>query len=366
MKRPIHFPIQILALCVAALLAGHTTPAALAQAAESLPCADPDTKCARQAALQSPVRKKSFWSAAMSQPLEQRIGVAPAELLTYLALDNMADGITNRPRAPRLAADLRADILAALAELPPDIKRAVDRKLAGILLVSDLGGTGYTDYAKGGWFGRDAGFVVLDVDVLAGQTANAWATWKENTPFMPDPAFRLEAIIEEPAADNRKNAIQYILLHELGHILSIGETVHPNWDREPNADLNLDRYAFADLSWRIVPEKNRYASRFDKVFVQRTDVVYYFGAKLAASTMRPVYEQLENTNFPTLYAATRPGDDFAESFASYVHTVIMRRPWQIRIHEQGTLVRTFGTCWLEQRCAPKRRLLEDFLGIGTN
>lgn len=362
MKRSINFHIYLVALMFAAC----SGPVVHAQAADGLPCADTDTKCARQAALQSAARKKSFWAASMALPLEQRIGPAPAELLRYLTLDNIADGITNRPRAPNLSADLRADIAAAVAELPADIKRAVDRKLAGIYFVSDLGGTGYTDYAKGGWFSRDAGFVVLDADVLAGQTANSWATWKENTPFMPDAAFRLEAIIEEPAADNRKNAIQYILLHELGHILSIAETVHPNWDQPPNADRNLDRYAFADLSWQIIPSENRFASRFDKAFVQRIEVVYYFGAKLAGSAMLPVYEQLELTNFPTLYAATRPGDDFAESFASYVHTVMMQRPWQIRIHQHGKLVRSVGACWQEKRCEPKRRLLERFLGIGAN
>jgi hypothetical protein len=231
--------------------------------------------------------------------------------------------------------------------------------LAGIYFVSDLGGTGFTDYAKGGWFSRDAGFSVFDIDVLAKQTANAWATWKERSPFADDPAFRLEARIENEAGDNRKNAIQYILLHELGHILSIGEDIHPRWDEAPSS---VDDFPFARLSWEFIPAESRYASLFDKPFALRRDVVYYFGAKLAGRQMPDVYGQLAATNFPTLYAATRPGDDFAESFVSYVHTVMMKRPWEIRLFQDGKLIRTVGTCWEEKRCAEKRRLLEEILG----
>jgi molybdopterin-binding protein len=60
-------------------------------------------------------------------------------------------------------------------------------------------------------------------------------------------------------------------------------------------------------------------------------VVYYFGAKLPAGQMVATYESLERTNFVTLYAATHPADDFAEAFASYVHGVLMGRPWEISI-----------------------------------
>jgi len=343
-----------------ALLAACTGITALAQVPGTLPCAEIDKKCARELALQSPVRKKTFWSDALAKPVEQRIGPAPAELVTFITLDNIQSEIPNRPRAPKIADDLLADAKAARAELPPAIKSLVEDKLAGIYFISDLGGTGYTDYVNGGWSSPDAGFTILDSDVLARQTANAWATWKENTPFHADPAFRLEARIEDPAGDNRKNAIQYIMLHELGHILSIGESVHPRWDEPP---ASLTNFPFAQLSWELVPAEARYASKFDKHFALRREVVYYFGAKLGGRQMAEVYDQITATNFPTLYAATHPADDFAESFVSYVHTVMMKRPWEIRLYQDGKLIRTVGSCWEEQRCAEKRRLLEKILGI---
>ena len=303
----------------------------------------------------------TYWESAFAIPVEQRVGVAAREVVIYLNLDNIQNGYPNKPQAVAIPGDFLKDVNDAFAELPPTVKQLIANKLAGIQFVRDLGGTGFTEYILDRASRPAAGFIVLDVDVLAKQTANAWATWKENTPFKPDAGFRLEAEIEAKGQDNRKNAIQYILLHELGHVASIGAAIHPRWDQPPGKNSTLAGYPFAQLSWRITGKDNRYASLFDASFPQRRNVVYYFGAKLAGNRMVSVYERLEHTNFPTLYAATRPGDDFAETFASYVHTVLLKRPLEIRLYRDGGIAKTYRSCWDEQRCAEKRKLLEEFL-----
>ena len=337
---------------------------AFAETPPALPCAETDTKCARAEALKSPTSKKSFWSSAMAKPVAERIALAPPELVTFMNLDNISADIPNRPRVKAIDELLLNDIRVAFSDIPASIKTLAEKKLAGIYLLHDLGGTAYTDYANGGWFSRDAGFIVLDVGVLEKQTANAWATWKENTPFKTDAAYRLDAIIETAENNNRKNAIQYIMLHELAHVLSIGEKFHPRWDVPPSA---VKGFPFSELSWQFAPEVTSnppgYTSLFETQFPLRREVVYYFGARLGANQINETYTQLVATSFPTLYAATRPGDDFAESFASYVHTVMMKRPWEIRLTHHDKLVRTIPSCWEEKRCAEKRRILEAFLGV---
>jgi hypothetical protein len=94
---------------------------------------------------------------------------------------------------------------------------------------------------------------------------------------------------------------------------------------------------------------------------ERRDVAYYFGAKLGAEQMAATYASLAVTNFPSLYAATHPADDFAEAFASYVHVVLMRKPWQVTISRDGEVLRVVDACWEEPRCAGKRKLLEELL-----
>ena len=346
---------------VLALVTLYWMSVASAQAPLNLECKSGEVKCAFEARGKSPVRNKSFWATALAKPLEQRVGAASSELLVYLNLDNIALGLPNRPHAAVIPVDFLRDMNDALAELPPQVKSLVAQKLVGIYLVKDLGGTGLTDYVHGGWFSRDAGFVVLDIDVLTKQSANAWATWKENTPFRADSAYKLEAQIENEAGDNRKNAIQYILLHELGHIISIGENVHPRWDGPPSS---VEKFPFAALSWKLDPADGKYVSRYDdSVLGERSKLRYYFGASLSAGRMTPLYTQLLETNFPTLYAATHPGDDFAESFVSYVHTVLQKRPWEIRLFSEGKLEKTITSCWDEKRCAEKRAILEQILGF---
>jgi hypothetical protein len=347
-------------LAVSLLLAGLAAPGQ----ERALPCAANDKSCARAALRTSPVKKLAFWKDALAKPLEQRIGAAPAEVIELLALDNIANGFPNQPRPARLAEDFLKDARDALAELPDTVKRHIAPKLAGIYFIEDIGGTGFTEQVYGAGGKPMVGFIILDPLVLAKQTANGWATWKESTPFKPDPAVRLEARIEAGRDDNRKNAIQYILLHELGHVLAVGGDFHPNWNLSPKNVASTAGFAFFELSWTVERREDRFASRFDAAFPQRRDVVYYFGAKLAASEMVPAYEWIEKTNFPTLYAATHPGDDFAEAFASYVHTELMNKPFEIRILRDGRLAKSYVSCWTLERCAAKRRIVERFLQGG--
>ena len=331
------------------------------QAQIAVPCEASDKACLRQAIRSHVVRKPDFWRADFARPLSERVGNAPPELVQFVTLDNLNQGFPERPRAPQPDAALLADVRAAFAELPGPVLHLFERRLIGIYLLEDLGGTGWTDVVRDASGQTVGGMIVLDAAVLKQRTANQWATWKENTPFKPDPRWRLEARIEDAGRDSSRYAIQYILLHELGHVLSLGSDIHPSHLLEPKEVPEGARFPFFDLSWRTDQRRNRFFSLFDLTLAKRDDVGYYFGAHLAAREMLTLYTALEQTNFPTLYAVTRPGDDFAESFASYVHAVLMRQPWEITLSRDGPVVKTFKLCWDEPRCAQKRALLEEIL-----
>jgi hypothetical protein len=343
---------------LAALLAARVVLAAEPAAAA---CTDAEKACIFDQMSRHAVRRAASWDAEHSRPLLERARAAPAMLVEYLDLDNRLNDLKDRPRTATPDAGFMADLRDALAELPPKVRGLVDDRLYGIYLVEQLGGTGYTDVVEDAGRQPVGGYLVLDAGVLSRLTANAWATWKENTPFRPQVGYRLEARIESGAEDNRKNAIQYILLHELAHVLSIGGNIHPPWTTEPkDVQLTMQHRFFAE-SWKVDRWRNTYASLFDADFPQRTSIAYYFGAKLDAADMAPTYARLEKTNFVSLYGATRPGDDFAEAFASYVHVVLMKRPWRITISRGGEVLRAFDACWDEPRCGPKRELLERIL-----
>ena len=328
-------------------------------------CKGTERECALKAGQNHVVKKLAFWQPTLKLPLSQRIGPAPPELIDFLRLDTIAQAIPNKPRAPTLTPEFISEVASAFDELPQAVKNLLTTKLLGIYFIEDIGGTGFTDMVYDAIGTPVAGFVVLDPSVLMKQKANDWASWKENTPFMPSPEFRLTAEIATASQNNRKNAIQYILLHELAHVISIGGTIHPRWDIAPKDVPSLSSYSFFKLSWGRSKDGNSYESLFDKDFPQRKDVVYYFGARLAAGQMLRIYEILERTNFATLYGATGPGDDFAEAFVTYVHTALMKRPFAVRLFKGDTEVKVFKACWDQPRCADKRKILEKLLDVGA-
>jgi hypothetical protein len=347
-------------LCVLFSTVGVLPRTAHPQGQGQTGCGSADQDCTA-ALKQHVIKTRAYWEPAFAKPLEQRIGPVSAQMIDFITLDNIKNSIANRPRIPALTPDFLRDVRQAFAELPAAVKSRLEGKLAGIYFAEDFGGTGFSDEIGEAESRPDTGFIVLDSAVLSGHVANAWATWKENTPFKPLPGFELVAMIEDKSDDNRKNAIQYILLHELGHVLSIGEKIHPPWTIDTKDIHSTKDLPYFSLSWTLPKGSDDYTSLFDASFPQRTDVRYYFGAKLSADRMIETYDRLEATNLPTLYAATHPGDDWAEAFVTYVHTVLMNKPFAIRIYRDGKLAKEYKACWTEKRCEQKRKIIEHFL-----
>ncbi len=347
----------VVALGATALLVA-TTAAELLR----IPCPSGDIKaCALEAGKAHPVKRMPFWQSRFAMPIEERVGPAPPELVQFLALDKLHRGIPGEPREHGDHPGLLADLRAAFDDLPQVVRNRLSERLAGVYLMEDFGGSGFTDMIADASGRKVAAFTVLDANVLDKRTANEWATWKENTPFVADSRHALTATLEKPADDNRRQAIQYILLHELGHVLSVGRDFHPDWNLGPAQVPASESYPFFDIAWTIDRAKSLYMLRDPDSLPEAKQVRYYFGAKLPAAQMAATYDHLGRTSFPTLYAATHPADDFAESFANYVHVVMMGKPFEIAILEDGKVVKRYGPCWNEPRCAAKRRILEDFL-----
>jgi hypothetical protein len=333
------------------------------------PCWNSDKQCLQRAQNASPVQDLDYWQTVFAKPVEQRFGPASPELVDYLILDNRKIDIPERPRAAALPPDFLRDVEEAMRELPPQVKRLVAAKLAGIYFVENMGGSGFTDQI-GGTGAPPVGVTIYDFDVFKQRTANEWATWKENTPFKTQAGYRLSAIIENAPQDNRKNAFQYTLLHEIGHVIAIGGNIHPPWNIAPNQVKATGGYPFFELSWIAPPStdgrndvmtENRYLTVFDAAFPQRRNIVFYFGARLNGSDMLPVYDNLQHTNFATLYSTNGPFDDFAEAFANYVHVVLMKKPFEITIYRDGSVARVYKSCWDEARCLQKRQFIEQLL-----
>jgi hypothetical protein len=224
--------------------------------------------------------------------------------------------------------------------------------LLGVCLGRNLGSSGATDIVVDAGDKRILGCIVLlDVDCFDGHTANSWATHKENLPFRAG-AIALDVQIAEPAADTRAGALQFLLLHEFGHVLSADASFLPRW-WEPVPDAPFD---FLDLSWETTPLQ-RFLPRPGADFDLRARVDFYGQNKLDNDAILGAYAGLEGSGFPSLYGATNPYDDFAECFATWVHSEMMGRPFQLRVDIDGEPQAYLDSFWASPRSGAKRAFM---------
>ena len=300
------------------------------------------------------------WIARQAQPFHERILPLPAEVRDFVHQVNLATGVAAVPAAALPDGQLRADLREALLGMPEAVRALVDPLLLGICVGRGLGSSGITDVVADAQ-GRLLGCVVLlDLDLLETHSANSWATWKENLPFATGAGYSLAAIIAAPEQDTRANALQFLLLHEFGHVLTTDGDFLPRWWEPVATDR---RYAYLDLSW-IVSPFGRFVPRAD--FELRGVVDFYGNNQLFADAIVTAYAGLECSDFPSLYGATNPYDDFAECFASYVHSEVLGRPYVLRVDLDGTPQAWLDSFWASGRSAGKRAFMEAMLqGAGS-
>jgi hypothetical protein len=297
------------------------------------------------------------WSAQLRQPIGERILPLPDEVREFVHQVNMASGLDAVPAPCTPDGALLADLRAALAGMPAAVHALVGPLLLGVCVGRNLGSSGVTDIVADAVDGRILGCIVLlDIDLLETHTANSWATWKENLPF-GGPGFSLAATIAEPHDDTRANALQFLLLHEFGHVVTAGGTFLPRW-WEP---VPAASFPFLDLSWGVNAQ-GRFAPWEGSDFALRGVVDFYGTNKLDSEAILTAYSGLEGSDFPSLYGATNPYDDFAECFASYVHHELLARPYTLRVDYDGVPQATLDSFWASPRSHAKRAFMRALLG----
>lgn len=118
-----------------------------------------------------------------------------------------------------------------------------------------------------------------------------------------------------------------------------------------------------DLSWEI--KNNKFISKFESDTFESTKLRYYGKSNDLLDCKKALlfYSHIKNTNFPTLYAPTNPFDYFAESFANYIHTIVLKRPWKLNVYFDNKSVSELTSCWNQTRCKDKKIVLEKILKI---
>ncbi|MCB1177534.1 MAG: hypothetical protein KDK36_08155, partial [Leptospiraceae bacterium] len=262
----------------------------------------------------------------------------------YVKKLNEIDDFKEIPK-PTDKIDLMKQRIKEISDNEPEILKKIKNKyIYGIYFCEEMGGTGITGivYENNKPI---AGYIILDAGVLS-RKANEWISYKENSAF-ENGSFQLQIKIEEDENDTETNAMEYIILHELGHIVSFVEGEVPDPRLE---DRDFENYKFTKYDWVGEFETNK-----DNLFPERKDIHFYSDKKTPIASAPGIYKNLKKTPFPTLYSALNANDHFAESFVSYIHLYIYNKPWELTITKENKNIFNMKNGLEEERCKKEKK-----------
>jgi hypothetical protein len=306
--------------------------------------------------MQPEVRRASFWGDGWrDRPLAERIDILPAEAVASLRHE-LSDGAFESVVAPAGDAEyMLQDLRAAVARFPDIIHRMVSDRLIGVFLVEGLGNENTHNLGMAlevaGLWRQHVGTVILIDRNETDMRANRAMAGMEYVPSQG--SVNVEARLARRGEDDRVTTLSYVLLHELGHLIDYERGITP--DRF-NYGEERDGCGFTCISW-VRRGEHRHSRRIDAA-MQSIEAGQY-DAYLQA--LPETFRALADSGFPSLYAATLPEEDFAESFAQYVHSVMMGRPWELILRVDGTIKGRLQSCFVDRRCPLKRAYFDALL-----
>ena len=274
------------------------------------------------------IKSNYYWKKTTCQQntIEKRLCDTPIEIIDFLLKENLSLGYSSKPELVKLDEKLLHDYKTAIEEIPESVKKMVLPYLLGVFPIKNLDGSAINIMSADD-DGKNPKFLIaIDVDFL-NRNANEWASAKESNPFVSS---KIKVEIEKAQSNDRARSIEFILLHEFGHIIGAVYKAHPTFE-ENEIDSNPTHYPFSKIGW-VMNKKNNISASTDKnIFPLRAKIHFYYGkdSKFVDKKKTELYRQLQKTDFVSLYASTNVRDDFAESFAHYVHEVMLHKPYKI-------------------------------------
>lgn len=279
-----------------------------------------------------------------------------AKIITdeHLSFAQRMNEIENFPTIPQKATNIQemSNLIKEIqSNLPPEIISILNKHLFGLFFCKNLGSTGLVSYI----YNKNevvGGFIIIDVDHI-NRSANDWITNKELSVFDTE-ELKLQLTIHNDKKNNSIYALQYILLHELGHIFSIVNHLFPEPTQE---NVNYSDLAILKDVWI-----NKDKSKYDDTLPLRNQIRFYSNKRVNLDkNWTQIYPNLKTTKFPTLYSVVDPEEYIAELFVSYVHCVILKEPWTLKILSNSSEIYEMGNGILDDTNKSERKLIQSLI-----
>lgn len=243
----------------------------------------------------------------------------------------------------------------AFQELPESVKQMMEKKIVFWTVVDDLGSSGMTWplYNENNYF--DKGVVIFNKNT-AGKSFKDLCEKRENSPYKKGPNKFICSF-----SKGHVTGIQYIALHEFGHVLQSNNSFLPDSDYKINEEATISWFPLTKISWKW-DGKNDAVSR-DPVFSNWIQERKYYQAE--GTTNNEVLENhfnlWKNSKFPTIYSTVHHHEEWAEITAlsllkKYLHTEIV-----YSLSKNNKIVTSVKSCLFNEICPEKLKLAEMYL-----
>ncbi|PJZ82079.1 hypothetical protein [Leptospira meyeri] len=256
-----------------------------------------------------------------------RVFPLDSKRLETLITINAIDEITEIPKPTKDLSTWKVELNQIFQSMPKELTVLTNSLVYGIYFVTDLGSTGLTGIVRNEEGKPIGGIIFLDSNLLM-DGCNDWATKKEATAFLPTKEHSIQVHLDH--SNSKQIALRFIILHELGHILSVIQGHTPDFSETQRDFRNFPLFdgiwwseTYSPYEATFFPERNRIK------FYQNTPTLSLFPeGKL-------IYKKLNNTGFVSLYAATNADDTYAEAFAQYVHVFLYKNEYKVILTSNG-------------------------------
>ncbi|GBF38119.1 hypothetical protein LPTSP1_11090 [Leptospira johnsonii] len=271
--------------------------------------------------------------------------------LDYVNELNRVDGFAESPSPAKDLNTFKSTLIDALNSQTGPVASLLKNKLLRIYVCENLGGSAVSGIVRKD--GKSVGgFVILDANTL-NRNADDWISYKENSTFQKG-NIKIRIRIEEEKQNTKANALRYIVLHEFGHILSETEKIGPSFFSSKRSFANFEFYKEV---WKS--EKVSYLD--DSTFTIRPQIRFYSESLSLEDNWEKIYPILSKTPFPTLYSAANADDFFADSFVSYVHVILEKKPWELEILKNDKPIFRMGNGIEKDTLTIQRKMIEKIL-----
>ncbi len=162
---------------------------------------------------------------------------------------------------------------------------------------------------------------------------------------------KIEFIIED--SDSPALTLENIVVHELGHIVSLNKSLLPDWR------VKNDYASYPVVKDAFYQNQSALHRKGTQTFVFE-EISYYGGEenKISIETYLSLVDQMRNTSFPSLYGSQNANEYFAEMFYGYMHCIIQKKPYKEKVTSSNGQMVEFFNGMTEVRCGEQYKMMK--------